>query len=201
MKRKRPLAFTLIELLVVISIIGILAALALPAIGGAMTRGQMTQTLNNARQIHLATQTAALDATANSLSGQGWPGDVTTISSIQGFADMLVSNDYLKPSDAAKLFAIPPGFQPATYTSNTISLQSTNNGFKVYKVTDSDNGNVIFITTKNYTYNNATFAANPYGDKGFVVFRKGGDGSIYRKAQATATNLIGDLPTDQNPLQ
>ena len=61
--KKSSLAFTLIELLVVIAIIGILAALALPAITGALARGQMTQTLSNMRQLHLATQQMALDGT------------------------------------------------------------------------------------------------------------------------------------------
>ena len=43
--------FTLIELLVVISIIAILASLALPAITGALSRGQMTQTLSNMKHL------------------------------------------------------------------------------------------------------------------------------------------------------
>jgi prepilin-type N-terminal cleavage/methylation domain len=73
--KKSSLAFTLIELLVVIAIIGILAALALPAITGALARGQMTQTLSNMRQLHLATQQMALDGTTNVDPDLCWPGD------------------------------------------------------------------------------------------------------------------------------
>jgi prepilin-type N-terminal cleavage/methylation domain-containing protein len=53
MKLKNLLAFTLIELLVVISIIAVLAGLAVPAISGAMENGKVVQDLNNLRQIGL----------------------------------------------------------------------------------------------------------------------------------------------------
>ena len=59
-------AFTLIELLVVISIIAILALLAGPALTQALTKGQMTGTLNNARQFYLASFQMATDGSANS---------------------------------------------------------------------------------------------------------------------------------------
>ncbi len=69
--QKSPSAFTLIELLVVISIIAILASLAIPAVTSALTRGQMVQTLNNQRQLQIATQTMSLD-TFTSGSGLSW---------------------------------------------------------------------------------------------------------------------------------
>jgi hypothetical protein len=67
---------------------------------------------------------------------------------------------------------------------------SGTSGLKVYPVTSADASNVIFAVTSNYTYNTAftSSPSNPYGDKGFVVIRKGGDASVLRKNNATATS-------------
>jgi len=187
---KRSSAFTLIELLVVISIIAILASIALPAIAGAMVKGQMTQTLSNARQIHLATQTAALDSISSGSTNFGWPGDVG-ISSVANFASMLVTNDFLKPTDAAKMFAIPPAFRPATTTSNSITMAATNSGFLIFPVSDANDSTVLFLATKNWTSPSGPVTTNnPYGEKGFIVFRKGGDGQILKKNQGAETNNL-----------
>ena len=52
----RQAAFTLIELLVVIAIISILAALLLPALGGAKDRGKRALCMSNVNQVDLALQ-------------------------------------------------------------------------------------------------------------------------------------------------
>lgn len=49
--RSRSAAFTLIELLVVISIIAVLASLAVPAVNNAMVQGKKTQARNDVQQI------------------------------------------------------------------------------------------------------------------------------------------------------
>ncbi|MDQ3624531.1 MAG: type II secretion system GspH family protein [Verrucomicrobiota bacterium] len=53
--------FTLIELLVVISIIAILAGIALPVFGEVQTRGAQTKALSNAKQIGTACKLFAMD--------------------------------------------------------------------------------------------------------------------------------------------
>jgi len=190
-------AFTLIELLVVIAIIAALAAFAVPALTSALTRGQMTGTLNNARQFYLAGYQMALDGSSNSDPTLTWPGDDQNAAALnlKLYCAKLIKNDYLKTGDLTKLLSAPGAACTVTATGPdangdyAVTYAAGSPALKVYKVKDADAANTIFAVTKNYIYDTALTSANsPFGDKGFVVVRKGGDASILRKNNATATS-------------
>ena len=190
---KRITAFTLVELLVVISIIAILASLALPAITGALVKSQMSQALSNARQIHTAQINLTGDAASTGDSNMGWPGDLSnSVTTMQNYADLLIKYDYLKAQDVAKVFTCA-GMNAISGTTNTVTINKQNCAFSIFKIKDDDAGVSVFINTQNYeTFGTAPLPdAKPFGDKGFVLLHKAGDGAVYKNAQATNTNILG----------
>jgi prepilin-type N-terminal cleavage/methylation domain-containing protein len=194
--KKHPLsAFTLIELLVVISIIAILASLAIPAVSSALVRGQMTQTLNNARQLTLATQTMSIDTTTAG-SGVSWTtgtnGDPLTVST---FSAALTDGKYLSSSDLRKVYAAPGVvIDDTNYSADNIA-------FSIMETLESSPSDQPFVITKNWQDGALTPDA-PYGEKGFIVFRKGGDGGTYsRPADATNPSVVSSNYSELVPLQ
>src|ERR1700745_2623473 len=100
MSKNSNRGFTLVEMLVVISIIAVIAALAFPALSGAITRSQMTQAVSNARQIYLATFQMVNDGSTTGDARYGWPGDLAApsaspapITTVSKFVQRLVDHD------------------------------------------------------------------------------------------------------------
>lgn len=91
-----------VSVAVVPVLFGILFALALPAVTGAVERGQTTQKLNSARQLHLAMHTAATDAAASGNTNIGWPADAG-LNSVADVKQMLIDGGYLTAEDIEKL--------------------------------------------------------------------------------------------------
>ena len=196
MNKNSTPAFTLIELLVVISIIAVLAALAVPALTQALTKGQMTGTMNNARQLYLAGFQMATDGAANSNPAYSWPGDDPAVTSLEAYCNKLVQNDYLKPGDIQKILNAPgANCNVTTVPGPPISVTlAGKSALKVYKVKEVDSSSTIFSVSSNYAYNAPLDATKvPYGDKGFVVMRRGGDAGVYRKNEATQSGWNDDL--------
>jgi prepilin-type N-terminal cleavage/methylation domain-containing protein len=187
----KRLGFTLIELLVVISIIGILASLAIPAVTGALVRGQMTGTLNNARQLQLATFNANLDQEmAGDISA--WPGTNRNFTDWTG----ILTNGYLSPTDLRKLFAAPRIVVADPPVVGSIA-------FLVFQVGNQGVGeDSVFLATKNWPLPSGggnpalSPTTDPYQDKGFVIMRRGGDGGVFQGRQATNSNQVF-TPTNQ----
>jgi prepilin-type N-terminal cleavage/methylation domain-containing protein len=188
---KSSSAFTLIELLVVIAIIAILAALAVPALTSALSKAQQTGTMNNARQLFLAQFQMSNDGSATGDATSAWPGDLPTVpATLVDYLNVLLAKGYLRGGDAIKLMNAPSASFTATVTTtNGIDQLSAPGGtaaaLKVWPVKDNDPATTIFATTKNYVYDTAILpAAVPYGVKGFITVRKGGDASVFRVGQA-----------------
>ena len=185
-------AFTLIELLVVIAIIAILAALAVPALTSALSKAQQTGTMNNGRQLYLAQFQMANDGAATGDNTSAWPGDLTVVpTTMIGYLNNILAKGYLKGADALKLCTAPSAGFTATVTTNpdgtdTLSLPGGTSALKVWMVRDVDPATTIFCTSRNYVYDLPLVANSvPYGTRGFITVKKGGDATVYRLGQAT----------------
>lgn len=191
MNPRRDSAFTWIEALVCLAIIGILTVLVLPAVTGSMhgPGHQMTRTISNMRQLHLATQQMWLDGETIGDKTLGWPGD--TGGTFSHWVKKLVP-DYLTTNDLCKLLSAPgiivkPGKIPS---------QMSDGALLVYAVSTNSPDHAVFLTSANFTNTLSgglplEKSAKPYGDKAFVVFRKGGEGKVLLPGRVGAPNVIG----------
>ena len=193
-------AFTLIELLVVIAIIAILAALAVPALTSALSKAQQTGTMNNGRQLYLAQFQMANDGSATGDASSAWPGDLPTVpATTVAYLNVLCGKGYLRGADAIKLMNAPGASFTATVTPtggvDVLSAPSGTSALKVWLIGENAPATAIFCTSRNYVYDTPLVATDvPYGTKGFITIKKGGDAAIYRVGQATVAGWTGPSP-------
>ena len=122
-----------------------------------------------------------------------WPGETnsTIAPSWARWATNLVPS-YLSTNDFNKLLNAPGITRAAGTGPENKSVKSLN----VYAVAENHPGDTIFLASANWkNYSALTPDGKPYGDKGFVVFRKAGDGGILLKKQFNNTNIIGHPAT------
>lgn len=193
---QRPLrsdAFTLIELLVVVAIIALLTSLALPNILKALTKGEMTQTLSNGRQLYLATQSMAIDAATAGSTSSGWPGDAAAPSFATWATGLCLG--YVSTNEFCKLSSAP-GVQVSNMPT---SARET--AFKIYPVQENSEGDAIFLITRNATVHGSGHdvtisldpAIKPYGNQGCVIIHRSGDGVILLPQQLNNNRVIGSV--------
>ena len=191
MNARNQAGMNLLEVLVIISIIGVLCSLAIPAVSAGPSKAKYTASLSNMRQLQLTAEQMALDGLKTTNTNLGWPGD--TGGSFTNWTDQILKGGYLTTNDLCKLlsapgYIVPPGKIPP--------MNET--AVRLYAVTKDSPNDAVLFASGNFT-NTPTGgeplspSAKPYGNKAFVVFRKGGDGGVYLPRQIGKTNIIGSF--------
>jgi prepilin-type N-terminal cleavage/methylation domain-containing protein len=190
LKKLKANSFTLVELLVVISIIGLLAGLAVPAIQGGLDKAKQGVDVSNARQLGIIFFSEANDNNGmyrvnGDLTNTQAAGNFLTI--VQG----MFSNGVLT---SAKILS-GQGVIPATST-NAVTAANIAFGY-VPNLTTSDDGQIPLILTKGPTSlaqsNVALQDSYPWKKKGIVVYRVGNSAEFIKAgangASAGSANL------------
>lgn len=111
--------------------------------------------------------------------------------SVQEFCDNLIDAGVLSANDLRKLLAAPGVKGIPVSTDGTITVAADTSAFSFFETDESSGSDRAFVVTKNWDAGVMTTNA-PYKSEGFILFRKGGDGSIYRKASdASAAHNFG----------
>jgi hypothetical protein len=141
------------------------------------------------KTLHLVAREMEFDGSKTGNTNLGWPGD--TGGSFTSWTAQILKGGYLTTNDLCKMLSaagciVPQGKIPPM----------NDTAVRVYAVTKDSPGDAVLFTSGNFT-NTPTGgealspSAKPFGNRAFVVFRKGGDGSVYLPRQTGQTNLIG----------
>ncbi|MEO7724957.1 MAG: type II secretion system protein [Chthoniobacterales bacterium] len=199
-------AFTLIELLVVITIIAILASIALPVFSAVTERANQTKDLSNAKQIALGCKLFAGDHDGKYPYQNGQvdpPVDIappgTGFNSNQIFASLVPA--YV-PTE--KIFYVAKSFwSPTAPDENTVTAadrveQATNSFAYMFGLSDTDNPNYPLIfdspTAAQTTYpTNPALKGGVWKGKKAIVIHTDTSGTVENTTTVTTTtyNIMG----------
>ncbi|MFA9196471.1 MAG: type II secretion system protein [Aliarcobacter sp.] len=163
-------SFTLVELLVVISIIGMLAGMAVPAIQGGLDKAKQGVDVANARQLGIMFFSEANDNNGTYRVN----GDLTNTTPAQNFLTV-VQGMFSNGTLTTPKILSGQGATPATSTS---SVTAANIAFGyVPNLTTSDDGQIPLIISKGPTSLAQSIIimqeTYPWRKKGLVVYRVG----------------------------
>lgn len=145
-----PRAFTLIELLVVIAVIGILLAIAIPALSSAFERAKATKDMSNLRQIGTAMQTLLNDNDQILPVSTTWPGITTSTTPVLYPKYIGTRKVFQSPFD--KRPSLETDFAPVSYSINT----------NMYAASPGISGNMLKVVSPASTFFMApTYSGNP----------------------------------------
>ena len=169
-----------------VAVLAVLAFLFIPAFSGIGCGGEdLTTQLNSLRQLQFAAQTMALDGEANSTPTLSWPGYYT----YSNWTATLVAEKYVSEKDLLRFLSHRKIVAKSISATNGTAV-------RVYAVRDESPSSTVLLTSANFTYTPKVIAldgaTNNYPGRLFVIFRKGGEGAIYRPTNATQTNVIGE---------
>ena len=175
-------SFTLVELLVVISIIGLLAGLAVPAIQGGLDKAKQQVDVSNARQVGLI-----LFSDANDNDG---------IFSTNGFTARDIYTNLISRGLLSSAKVLSGNGYPAATSTNSIQDRNIAWGY-VAGLTTSDDGQIPLVIGKGVQniQNTLSLASvtNGWKQKGLVIYRIGNTAEFIRSgslgAQVGSVNL------------